>query len=69
MLCGILTLTACSTPKTVIKYVDKPYEIKVPVKCIVNDANCTFKRDTYTEVLNSYVECIVNMKKNEEVCK
>ena len=69
MLCGVLIFQACSKPEPIIKYVDKPYEVKVPIKCIVPDANCTFKRDTYTEVLNAYVECITDMKKNEEVCR
>ena len=64
----ILTLEACSC-KQEIKYVDKPFRVNVPVKCVVADANCSFNRNTDTEVVNSLVECIVNMKRNEEVCK
>lgn len=64
----VLTIQACST-KTQIKYVDVPYEVKVPVKCVVPKAECDFNRTTDTEVINSLVECIVDMKHNEEVCK
>ena len=65
----ILTITACSQNKPVVKYVDKPYEVKVPVKCIVPDTNCSFNRKTDTEVISSLLECIIKMKRNEEVCK
>jgi len=53
----------------VVKYVDKPYEVKVPVKCVVPDANCSFDRNTSTGVISSLLECIIKMKRNEEVCK
>lgn len=68
MLFIVSTITACSTKPT-IKYVDRPYKVNVPVKCIVPDANCSFNRDTYTEVINSMLECIIDMKHNEKVCK
>ena len=61
-------MTACSSQPEV-KYVDKPYEVKVPVKCIVPDANCSFERKTDTEVVSSMLECIIKMKHNEEICK
>jgi len=64
-----LTFQACSECKPQVKYVDKPYEVKVPVKCIVSDANCSFDRNTSTEVIASLLECIIDMKRNEEVCK
>ena len=69
MLLSILILTSCSKCKPEIRYVDKPYEVKVPVKCIVPDANCSFNRKTDTEVISSMLECIINMKHNEEKCK
>jgi len=59
---------SCST-KREIRYVDKPYRVNVPIKCSVPDANCSFDRGTYTEVINSILECIVDMKHNEEVCR
>lgn len=66
---SLLILTACNQAMPSIRYIDKPYEVKVPVKCIVPDANCSFNKETATEVVASLVECIVDMKKNEEVCK
>ncbi len=65
---SLLAMTACSC-KPEVKYVDKPYRVNVPVKCIVPDANCSFDRPTYTEVVSSMMECIVEMKRNEELCK
>lgn len=65
----LLTLAACSSCEPEVKYVDVPYEVKVPVKCVVPEANCTFNRDTDTEVIASMLECIIDMKHNEEVCK
>ena len=64
-----MTLAACSSCEPEVKYVDVPYEVKVPVKCVVPEANCTFNRDTDTEVIASMLECIIDMKHNEEVCK
>ncbi|WAK43878.1 hypothetical protein IAPFLPAM_00018 [Sulfurimonas phage SNW-1] len=65
----LLTFQACSECKPQVKYVDKPYEVKIPVKCVVPDANCSFDRNTSTEVISSLLECIIDMKRNEEVCK
>jgi hypothetical protein len=63
-----LTFQACSS-KQEVKYVDRPVTVKVPIKCVVQDAECDFNRTTYTSVVSSMMECIVNMKHNEEVCK
>ena len=63
----LLTLQACTT-KTEIKYVDKPIEVYVPVKCIVPKAECNFNRETDTEVISAMLECITDMTKNEERC-
>ena len=62
-------MSSCSDCKPTIKYVDKPYRVNVPIKCIIPDSNCSFDRATDTEVISSMLECIVNMKRNEEVCK
>jgi hypothetical protein len=64
----LISFTGC-TCEPQIKYVDKPYEVKVPVKCIVPDTNCSFNRPTDTEVISSLLECIIDMKHNQEVCK
>ena len=68
ILLSSLTLISCSC-KPEIKYVDKPYRVNVPVKCIVPDSNCSFNRKTDTEVISSMLECIIDMKHNEEKCK
>ena len=68
MMLSLLILTACSS-KVQTVYVDKPFEIKVPIKCIVPDVNCSFNKDTDTEVVGSLLECITNLKRANEVCK
>jgi len=65
----LLIFQACSECNPRVKYVDKPYEVKIPVKCVVPDANCSFDRNTSTEVIASLLECIIDIKRNEEVCK
>ena len=67
MLFVISTITGCSWC-TRTEYVNVPYEVKVPVKCVVPDANCTFDRNTSNGVITSLLECIVDMKRNAEVC-
>lgn len=54
--------------KPIIKYVDKPYEVKVPVKCEVPKVDCTFDRNTDTDVISSLLECIIDLKRASEVC-
>jgi len=68
MLSAILTLTACS-PKPQIRYIDRPYKVYVPTKCHIPDVNCSFNKKTDTEVINSLLECIIKMKRSEEVCE
>lgn len=64
---SILTLTNC-TRQPEIKYVDRPIEVKVPVQCVVPKANCNFNKPTYTEVIDSMLQCIIDMNHNEEIC-
>jgi len=66
MLLGMLSLASCSAVETV--YVRQPYEVLVPVPCVVPNADCSFDRNTSAEVLDSLLECIVDMKRNEEKC-
>ena len=65
----ILVVFSGCVAKPEIRYIDKPHEVKIPVKCKVPDANCSFDRETDTEVISSLLECIINMKQNEKVCK
>lgn len=69
MLFATLIITACSKTQPKIKYVDRPVTVKVPVKCVVPDSNCSFNRRTDTEVIQALLECIIDMKRNQEVCK
>ena len=62
----ILLISGCSKE---IVYVDRPVEIKVPVKCVVPEVKCDFKKDTYTEIIDALVECIEIHKEAEKVCK
>ena len=66
---AVLILTSCSCPEPKPIYVDRPVEVLIPVKCVVPDANCSFNRETDTEVISSLLECIIDLKKNSEVCK
>ena len=59
MMCVIVTLTACNKKE----YINVPYEVKIPVKCKVPVTYCDFNRTTYTEVIDSLEECIVDLKK------
>ncbi|MFY4767445.1 hypothetical protein ACOTV5_02305 [Aliarcobacter butzleri] len=63
----LLLFSGCSTKEVV--YVDRPVEVKVPVKCIVPETHCNFNKETDTEVLFSLRKCIEDLKKNSEVCK
>jgi len=69
VLSTILALFPGCAAKTEIKYVDVPYEVKVPVKCVVPKASCDFSKVTDTEVISSLLECIIDMKHNQRVCQ
>jgi len=66
-----MTFSGCciGTCEPEIRYVDKPYEVRVPVKCVVPKAHCDFNRTTDTEVISSMLECIINLKRSEKVCQ
>lgn len=67
MLFVTLTITSCSQPE--VKYVDRPYKVEVPVKCVIPDVYCDFNKTTNTEVISSLVECITDLKKSIKVCE
>ncbi len=64
----ILTLTNC-TRQPEIKYVDRPVEVKIPVKCIVPQAECDFNQPTDTEVIDALVKCLIEKNHNERKCQ
>ena len=50
-------------------YVDRPVEVKIPVKCVVPEVTCYPKRPTYTEEIKELRMCIERHKQAAEVCK
>ena len=68
MLLSVVILTACSA-RPEIRYVTKTQDVYIPVKCVVPEVECDFNRTTYTGVVSAMMECIIEMKHNEEVCK
>ena len=67
---ALLSLSGCSAEcKPTTEYVRVPYEVKVPVKCEVPHVECDFNRSTDTEVIAAMLECIVDLKRSNEVCR
>ncbi len=66
---ALLILSGCSSKEVEYKHIDVPFEVKVPVKCVVPDVHCDFNRTTDTEVIHSLLECVVNLKRNMEICR
>ena len=63
---GLFLFSGCSQKETV--YIDRPVEVKVPVKCIAPKVECNFNQATDTEVIQSLLICIKDLKKSNEVC-
>lgn len=64
---GLFLFSGCSQKEIV--YVDREVEVKVPVRCITPKVECNFKQVTDTEVIQSLLVCIKDLKKSNEVCK
>lgn len=56
-------------PVETVRYVDRPYEVKVPVACVVPDVSCDANQTTYTGVIREMRLCIERYKEAVEVCK
>ena len=67
ILFAALLFSACSNKELV--YVDRPVEVKVPVKCNIPETHCNFNKSTDTEVVTSLRTCIVDLRKSIVVCK
>ena len=50
-------------------YIDRPIEVKVPVKCLTPEVTCYPGRATYTEEIKELVMCVERHKQAAEVCK
>lgn len=64
---GLFLFSGCSQKEIV--YVDREVEVKVPAKCIAPKVECDFNKTTDTEVIQSLLICIKDLKKSNEVCK
>lgn len=65
----VLALLGISTGCAEKVYVDRPVEVKVPVKCVVPEVKCFPGKATYTEEIAEMRMCIERHKQAAEVCK
>jgi hypothetical protein len=70
----MLILTSCNDNpkpecKPEIKYIDREVKVYVEKSCVVPDTNCTMNKTSYFTVVGSLLTCIVDLKRNQEVCK
>ena len=65
---AVFLLAACADKQEVV-YVDRYKTVKVPVKCKTPDVECDFNRTTYTEVIGAMLECIVDLRRANDVCR
>ena len=63
-----LIFSGCTTHTRTV-YIDKPVEVKIPVKCIVPDTNCSFNKKSDTAVISSMLECIIDLKHAAKSCQ
>lgn len=63
----ITTFSGCGCEPTV-QFVDRPVEVKVPIKCKMPEVQCSFE-GTGAEPAVKAFECISNQKRAMEVCK
>lgn len=67
MLLGLLTLiTFSGCTRTV--YVDRPFEVKVPVPCKISNVSCNVGGSD-AEVVIDLAKCIVDLKQEIKVCQ
>lgn len=66
MIFATLAISGCTKE---VQYIDRPYEVKVPVKCIVPETKCYPNQPTYTEEIKEMRLCIERYKEAAEVCR
>ncbi len=70
ILFALMVFSGCTcSPVEVVKYVDRPYEVKVPVACVVPDVTCDANQTTYTGIVKEMRLCIERYKEATEVCR
>ena len=65
MIFVVLGISGCAEKE----YVDRPVEVKVPVKCEVPEVKCFPGKKTYTEEIKELRMCIERHKQAAEVCR
>lgn len=68
LIASVLLLFSGCTQKQIV-YVDRPVEVKIPVKCIIPITHCDFNKETDTEVITSLRTCVEDFRKNSKVCQ
>lgn len=68
LIASVLLLFSGCAQKQIV-YVDRPVEVKIPVKCIIPITHCDFNKETDTEVITSLRTCVEDFRKNSEVCQ
>ena len=70
ILFALMVFSGCAcSPVEVVKYVDRPYEVKVPVACVVPDVACDANQSTYTGIVKEMRLCIERYKEAVGVCR
>ena len=63
----LISFIGCTRTETV--YVDRPVEVKVPVKCIIPTVEAPKKAQTYSESLLNIKEYIEKLQEAVKVCQ
>lgn len=63
-----ITFSGC-TPKVEIRYVDRPVEYPVPVKCVIPKPDCNKYKDSNETVVFGLIQCIKDWNDAAKVCE
>ena len=58
-----LSFSACSQKEPCVEI------IKIQGTCKTPDVQCDFRSESVDEILGKYLECIIDLKRSNEVCK
>ena len=65
-----LALTSCSKKCIpTVKYIDRITYVNTPIRCTVPDTNCSILNGSIGNKLIQSLECIANLRKNQEACQ
>ena len=69
MILGVMVISIFFSGCTEKVFVDRPVEVKVPVKCQVPKVECFSNQKTYTAEIREMRFCIERYKQAIEVCQ